>query len=266
MTRAMLSFFLPSILASALIVSAAPKEYLCYRTAETLAIDGNLDESSWRKAPVTDLFIDIEGDARPRPRFNTRARMLWDDQYFYIGAEMDEPHVWGTLTERDSVILHDNDFEVFIDPNGDRDEYYELEINALNTVWDLFLPKPYMDGGKAQDSWDIIGLKTAVKVSGTLNDPSDVDKGWSVEMAIPWKALGEYAHKPAPPADGDQWRVNFSRVEWRHEIVDGKYRKTPDVKEDNWVWSPQGVINMHAPENWGYIRFTTVTAGKERAK
>jgi len=262
----MLPFFLAFILIPAMVVSEAPKEYLCYRVAETLKIDGNLDELSWRKAPATDVFVDIEGGGKPRPRFTTRARMLWDDQYFYIGAEMDEPHVWGTLTKRDSVIFHDNDFEVFIDPNGDRDEYYELEINALNTAWDLFLPKPYMDGGKAQDSWDINGLETAVKVTGTLNDPSDVDKGWSVEMAIPWKALAAYAHKPAPPGDGDQWRVNFSRVEWRHEIVDGKYRKTPNTKEDNWVWSPQGVVNMHVPEKWGYVRFTTVAAGKGRAQ
>jgi hypothetical protein len=264
--RTLSGFFLVIMLTGAAVVSAAPKEYLCYRTAEPLRIDGNLDELSWMRAPATEDFIDIEGDAGPRPRFATRARMLWDDQYFYVGAELEEPHVWGTLTKRDSVIFHDNDFEVFIDPDGDRNEYYELEINALNTVWDLFLPRPYMDGGKAQDSWDIIGLKTAVKVAGTLNDPSDVDKGWSVEMAIPWKALAEYAHKPAPPRDGDQWRVNFSRVEWRHEIVDGKYGKTPNVKEDNWVWSPQGVVNMHVPEKWGYVRFTTVEAGKGKAQ
>src|SRR5215468_10761317 len=262
MARTMITFFWTIILIPAMIVSAAPKEYLCYRTSEPLRIDGNLDELSWRRAPATEDFIDIEGDARPRPRFATRARMLWDDQYFYIGAELDEPHVWGTLTKRDSVIFHDNDFEVFIDPNGDRNEYYELEINALNTVWDLFLPKPYRDGGKARNDWDIIGLKTAVHVTGTLNDPTDQDKGWSVEMAIPWKALAEYAHKPAPPVEGDRWRVNFSRVEWRHEIVDGKYRKTPDTKEDNWVWSPQGVIDMHRPEMWGIVRFTTATPGK----
>ncbi len=242
------------------------KEYICYRTAGKIVIDGRLDEMSWRDAPATDPFVDIEGDAKPRPRFTTRAKMLWDDQFFYIGAEMEEPHVWATLTKRDSVIFHDNDFEVFIDPNGDRDEYYELEINALNTVWDLFLPKPYRDGGKARHSWDINGLKTAVEVMGTLNDPSDEDKGWSVEMALPWKALAEYAHKPAPPVDGAEWRVNFSRVEWVHEIVDGRYRKIANTKEDNWVWSPQGVIDMHLPEKWGYVRFSTVTSGRAKRR
>jgi len=248
------------------LASAKPKEYVCQRTKGKITIDGRLNESSWRNAPATDEFVDIEGDLKPRPRFTTRAKMLWDDQYFYISAEMEEPHVWGTLTRRDSVIFHNNDFEVFIDPNGDRDEYYELEINALNTVWDLFLPKPYRDGGKAQDNWDIVGLKTAVKINGTLNNPVDRDRGWSVEMAIPWKALAEYAHKSAPPADGDEWRVNFSRVEWQHEIVEGKYRKVAGTKEDNWVWSPQGVIDMHRPEMWGVVRFSKISVESRRGK
>jgi hypothetical protein len=69
--------------------------------------------------------------------------------------------------------------------------------------------------------------------------------------------LAEYAHKPAPPKEGDEWRVNFSRVQWRLDVVDGKYRKMAGTKEDNWVWSPQGVINMHVPEKWGVVRFTT---------
>jgi hypothetical protein len=249
-----------------LLAQIKPKEYTCQRAIGKITIDGKLNEAAWRKAPTTDLFVDIEGDAKPRPRFATRAKMLWDNQYFYISAELDEPHVWGTLTKRDSVIFHDNDFEVFIDPNGDRDEYYELEINALNTVWDLFLPKPYRDGGKAQNSWDIVGLKTAVQIRGTLNNPHDTDKGWTVEMALPWQVLGEYAHKAAPPTDGDQWRINFSRVEWQHEIVDGKYRKVANTKEDNWVWSPQGVIDMHRPEMWGHVRFASKATGKAKTK
>ncbi len=246
--------------ASAMTLLAQPKEYVCHRTKAKISIDGKLNE--WRNVPATDAFVDIEGDRKPRPRFTTRAKMLWDDQYFYIAAELEEPHIWGTLTKRDSVIFHDNDFEVFIDPNGDRNEYYEFEINALNTGWDLFLPKPYRDGGKAQDSWDIMGLKTAVQINGTLNNPTDKDKGWSVELALPWKALAEYAHKAAPPNDGDEWRVNFSRVEWQHEIAGGKYRKIANTKEDNWVWSPQGVIDMHRPEMWGVVRFTTRTKTK----
>jgi hypothetical protein len=239
-----------------------PKGYVCSRAREPIQIDGRLDDDAWKAAPWTDPFVDIEGDVRPRPRFQTRAKMLWDDTYFYVAALLEEPHVWGTLKKHDSVVFQDNDFEIFIDPDGDNHEYYEIEINALNTEWDLFLKKAYRDGGPAINQWEVPGLRTAVHVSGTLNNPEDRDTSWSVEFAIPWKALAEFAHRPTPPRDGDQWRVNFSRVEWQHEIVDGKYRKVPNTREDNWVWSPQGVVDMHRPERWGYVQFSTAAPGQ----
>ena len=238
-----------------------PKGYVCYRAAHTIEIDGDITKAVWQAAAWTDDFVDIEGDLRPLPRFRTRAKMLWDDRYFYIAVEMEEPHVWGTLTERDCVIFQDNDFELFIDPDGDNHLYYELEVNALNTVWDLLLVKPYRDGGPAINGWDIAGLQTAVQVQGTLNDPTDTDTGWTVEIALPWKALKECTQRPAPPQHGDQWRVNFSRVQWQTEIVEGATRKVAGTREDNWVWTPQGVVDMHRPEQWGYVQFSTQVQG-----
>jgi hypothetical protein len=232
-----------------------PLEYTSPRAQTAPRIDGKLGDPIWSQAPWTSDFVDIEGSAKPKPRFRTRAKMAWDDEYFYVAAELEEPHVWATLTEHDSVIFHDNDFEVFIDPNGDTLEYFEFEINALNTGWDLFLRKPYRFGGKADNGWEIPGLKTAVAIRGTLNNPNDRDEGWTVEIAFPWKAFGERARMPIPPRPGDRWRVNFSRVEWQHEVVNGRYQRVKDTKEDNWVWSPQGEINMHIPEKWGYVRF-----------
>ena len=237
-----------------LALMVEPLGYTCPRAPAPLKIDGVIDEQ-WKSAPWTSDFVDIEGAAKPLPRYRTRARMMWDAQYFYIAAELSEPHVWGTLLKHDSVIFQDNDFEVFVDPNGDSHEYFEFEINALNTSWDLFLPKPYKDGGSADNGWEIPGLRTAVSVRGTLNDSRDADDGWSVEIAIPWSAFGGRARMPLPPRDGDQWRVNFSRVEWVHELVAGKYRRVPGKKEDNWVWSPQGKVNIHLPEHWGYVQF-----------
>jgi len=139
-----------------------PRAYVAYRASSSLWIDGQLNDGPWKNAPWSDVFVDIEGDAKPKPRHATRVKMLWDQIYLYIGAELEEPHLWATLKEHDTVIFRDNDFEVFIDPNGDNHEYYELEINALNTTWDLFLPKPYKDDGKALDDWEIAGMKTAV--------------------------------------------------------------------------------------------------------
>jgi hypothetical protein len=232
-----------------------PRGYVCVRASSPLTVDGRLDEGAWRDAAWTDDFVDIEGDRKPRPTLRTRVKMLWDDMYFYIGADLAEPHLWGTMKEHDSVLFHENDFEFFIDPNGDNHEYYEFEINALGTGWDLLLPRPYKDEGKAVNNWEIRGLKSAVHLDGTLNDPRDVDRGWSIELAVPWTALGELARRPSPPRDGDQWRVNFSRVQWTIEASERRYKKVEGTKEHNWVWSPQHVIDMHRPESWGYVQF-----------
>ena len=146
------------------------RHYIAYRLTERLEVDGKLAETSWGMAPWSEPFVDIEGAAKPAPRFRTRVKMLWDDAFFYIGAELDEPHVWATLTEHDSVIYHDNDFELFVDPDGDTHEYYELEINALGTVWDLFLMKPYRDGGTAL-RWNSLAWWSLGKTSETAVSP-----------------------------------------------------------------------------------------------
>jgi hypothetical protein len=247
----------------------APKHYVCHRIAGTISVDGKLDEESWKRAAWTDYFVDIEGDLEPAPLYKTRVKMLWDQKYLYIGAEIQEPSLWATLTQRDTVIFRDNDFEVFIDPNGATQPYYEMEINALGTVWDLLLRKPYRDVEKAAvNAWDIKGLKAGVSLQGTLNDPTDVDTGWTVEMAFPWEVIGEGALPGAPPEDGAQWRINFSRVEWRTRLENGTYVKETDPKtgqafpEYNWVWSPQGLINMHYPEMWGFVQFADNVVGE----
>jgi hypothetical protein len=254
-------------------VAWAPFEYVCRRTAGPIKVDGRLDEASWVNADWTEVFGDIEGPSRPEPRFRTRAQMLWDDAFLYIGAYLEEPHLWATLTERDSIIFQDNDFEVFIDPDGDTHAYYELEMNALNTVWDLLLVKPYRDGGPAVHAWDIQGLRTGVHLMGTLNDPGDRDKAWTVEIALPFDVLKECVPgKPERPEPGEQWRVNFSRVEYGLDIVNGRYVKKKDaasgqpLPEDNWTWTPQGVINIHYPEMWGFVQFSSKTPGRGRER
>jgi hypothetical protein len=238
-----------------------PQHYVSHHTAEPIELDGRGDEAAWESAAWTEKFVDIEGDRKPLPTYRTRAKMIWDDEYLYVFARLDEPHVWGTITKKNAVMFHDNDFEVFIDPDGDNHDYYEFEMNALNTIWELSLDRPYMDGGPLHNPNNIDGVRTAVFIDGTLNDPSDTDRGWSVEIAFPWKGLARHrgaAH--SPPRDGDQWRVGYSRVEWKTDIVEGKYVKRKG-REDNWVWSPQGLINMHRPERWGFVQFSTNTPG-----
>ena len=152
------------------------------------------------------------------------------------------------------MIFHDNDFEVFLNPSGDGRNYFEFEINALNTGWDLFLPKPYREGGKADNSWEIPGLRTAVAIQGTLNDAERprprLDGG--DRLSVDRLRLARPCHPPALRRYlADQFLARGVADRRRRQ----SYRKVPNKPEDNWVWSPQGLINMHVPDRWGYVQF-----------
>jgi len=245
-----------------------PESYVAYQTSTPIVPDGILDEEAWSKAPWTNFFRDIEGSKKPEPWFKTHAKVLWDDTNIYFAAELEEPHVWAKLRQRDTIIFIDNDFEIFIDPDGDTHTYYELEVNAFGTPWDLLLLKPYRDGGQAVFGWDIDGLKVGTHIDGTINNPSDKDKGWTIEIVIPLKVMRECTIGGQLPNPGDQWRLGFSRVEWRTHVENGAYKKDINpatgrpFPEENWIWSPQGRINMHMPEMWGYLQFSGIKAGE----
>ena len=268
---------------------AEPLSYRARFTPVRPAFGGSLEQGAWAMAPWTEDFVDIEGSRRPAPAYRTRAKLLWDDRWLYVGAELEEPHVWSTLAKHDEIVFHDNDFEAFIDPDGNGREYYEIEINARGTVFDLFLHRPYREGAPAIHDWDVGGaFERAIVFRGTPDDPRDVDSGWTVMLAIPWSAFvpprdaridalpegqrdfGDRARAGAAPRDGDTWRINFSRVQWRHnheELAAGgvrtgrtlqgpePYAKRAGMAEDNWVWSPQWAVDMHLPQFWGRVTF-----------
>jgi hypothetical protein len=124
---------------------------------------------------------------------------------------------------------------------------------------ELFLNKPYKNGGTYDMNWNAEGMKTAVGLHGTLNNQNDIDTSWTLEMKIPFTALKKEG-RVYMPQKGSSWRINFSRVEWNMEMRDGKYQvrkneQGKNVPEDNWVWSPIGLINMHIPEKWGFVVF-----------
>jgi len=244
------------------------RNYVVYQTLNDLHIDGKGDEASWKKAEWTGDFADIEGDKKPQPLHPTRVKMLWDHQCLYILAELTEPHIWSYYTTRDQIVYHENDFEIFIDPDNDTHNYYEFELNAANTLFDLFLPKPYRNGGQPLISWNSAGFRSAVFIDGTLNNPADTDRQWTVEMAIPFASMN-VGDTVSTPVDGQIWRINFSRVNWQTEGIDGKYQRKKDektgrpVSEYNWVWSPTGEINMHTPERWGMLQFSGNSVKKQ---
>ena len=219
---------------------------------------------------------------------DTRAAVLWDDTYLYVGYWVEEPFVEATLTERDSLIYKNNDVELFI---AGRDAYYEFEINAFGTIYEVFFiwEQAFESSGYARRpefdrtregvrpfngvgfkkhprgprigywNWDMPGLATAVHVDGTINDNRDRDRGWTVELRIPWRSLEPLAMpdgRALPPRDGDVWRMDFSRF--------NQYKEAPPAKDPGgWAWSPHGVWDSHVPELFPRVRFSTEPVGSE---
>lgn len=259
--------------------SIQPARYTCYRAAGPIVVDGKLDEASWRMAPKSTPFVDI---VTGEPGwFDTRVALLWDDEHLYFGFWVEETDVWGTMTQRDSKIWEENDVEVFI---GGTNAYYEFEVNALNTVYEVFWiwkdilkpGSPYYGrqefdpatqrtmvldgvGGHVHErgerwgflDWDFPGLRTAVHVDGTVNRREERDRGWTVELAFPWRGLADIAGgRSLPPKDGDVWRIDCSRFEKigrNREVLD------PCV---GWTWNRHGHYDSHIPEVFPYVTFS----------
>ena len=242
-----------------------PRQYVVYRTAGGISVDGRLDEESWQLAPWTADFGHIQSAAAyARPHLRTRARMLWDDEHLYAAVELEEPHLVAHVVDKDEEIYDDNDIEMFIDVDGDSQDYIELEFNALGTVWDMLLPKEYSRGGlplshpriPESPPWSLEGMRAAVRVDGSLNYPFDTDAGWVIELSIPWASMAPMDRAGNPLNRGGRTlRVNFSRVQhpWSREtwpITDWEDTGGPVW---DWTWSPVLVYNMHACETWGRL-------------
>ena len=256
------------------------KHYTAYRVSEVPTIDGRLDEQAWRAAPKSPRFVDMV-DGTPGLH-DTRAAVLWDDTNLYVAFWLEEPFVEATLTERDAPIYQNNDAEIFI---AGQDAYYEFEINAYGTIYEVFfiweqeydaagyddLPefKREVEGVQPFDgvgfrphprglrigyfNWDFPGLKSAVHIDGTLNDNSDRDRGWTVEVALPWAGMKPLAMpdgRPLPPKAGDTWRMDFSRFNQYREAA-------PNGDSGGWFWSSHGVVDSHVPELYPFVHFST---------
>jgi len=260
--------------------------YACLRTPAPPAIDGDLEKEAWLRAPKSERFVDLVTGAPAR--FETRMAGLWDDKNLYLAFWLEEPDVRALLRERDSFLWTENDLEVFI---AGPDCYYELEVNALGTIYEVFFiwqdawrrggffDRPEFDPaarradvlGGFQDSlrhgrhprgkrwafldWDFPGLRWAVRVDGTVNDSDDTDRGWTVELAFPWKGMTDLAQgRSLPPRPGDAWRMAFMRFE---TVETGGKRLQPDP---GWALNRHGVYDSHIPECFSFVEFSDRTA------
>ena len=237
--------------------------------------------------PRSPRFVDmVSGEPA---LYDTRMACQWDDVRFYVAYWVEEPQVRATLTERDSFIWNDNDVELFV---GGDDCYYELEINAFGTVYEVFLvwqdalkrgsrfDRPELDlyGGNV----DLLGgfqdaeplgqapPRAALRVPGLRprrardrgpgrrHDQRPVHDGPGLDgrdgPPLEEPRLPVRRADPAP-GEGETLRCDFSRFEALR--VHGK----PLPENPGWSLNPHGVYDSHIPESFSVVHFTEKTAG-----
>ncbi|NMO22424.1 carbohydrate-binding family 9-like protein [Pyxidicoccus fallax] len=210
-------------------------EYTVTRASKAPVLDGVLDDAAWKAASPVVLRGSFDG--RPA-RLRTEARLVYDDAALYVAFDIEDPDIWGTLKQRDDPIYEQEVVEVFLDANADGRTYNELQVSPHNVIFDAYFPARRQGMDKTWDS----EMKTALKIRGTLDDASDRDEGWTVEMRIPFARLAEVPH--IPPQKGDRWRFNLYRLE-HHE------RRTVEGQ----AFSPLFVGDFHALPRFGWLTF-----------
>jgi len=243
-----------------------PPTCVVHKISSPIKIDGKLDEECWKKAPKMEFLGIADGS---RPPWTSYGKMLWDDEYFYIGISIEDPNVWATMDQDTPVptarVHHDPQYimnndgfaKIFFDPDADGITYGELHINPFNKADRWYFNYPYHIYGEKWHDWTkpdnfhldhrYKGLKKAVFIDGTLNNPNDNDKGWSLEVAFPWDSIKPLTHGSCPPDPGDVWRAHIGRV----------YKNEPGTPNMYYTWPVIGVVDCHRLRRWGYIVFAS---------
>lgn len=213
---------------------------------ERITIDGKLTEAAWQAAPTTGAFVH-PGSGKPDAKLNVQgsAKLLWDDEHLYVAFEVSDKKLVGGFDkkEKDPHLWTKDTVELMIDPDGDGDnkDYYEIQVNPQNLVFDSRFddynkPKGGAEGPFGHEDWSA-KLQSAVVLDGKLDD-DDEDKGYTVELRLPFKSFDKA--KTVPPALGDVWRINLYAMQDNGGVA----------------WSPiLGKGNFHKASRFGKILF-----------
>ena len=180
------------------------------RAIGPITVDGVASEPAWATAATSQEFVTAEGSGEPVGK--AIARLTWDDQALYAFITVTDSDVWSQYKNHDEPLWKQDCVELFIDADGNRRGYVELQVNPNNATFDSWFATTRAQPG--DPSWDS-GMVTAVKLRGTT-EPGDTDQGWDVEIAIPWPAVrgrDDAMQVHLPPQLGDRWRMNVVRVD-----------------------------------------------------
>lgn len=211
--------------------------YEVKRATSRIVIDGKLDDGAWKNAAAVTFQFPWEKQTGAKQK--TTARLLWDDQYLYVGYDCEDTDIVAHFDKHDDPTYRDDAVEIFINPRPGENAYVGMEMNARAVLYDYFFdfPKIFIK------RFDLEGVQLATHIRGTLNLTGDTDQGWSLEVAIPWKNFDDLAK--VPPAAGSQWTANMNR--W-----DGT---EPNRRLSQWSDSGLVQASPHNPDRFGKLTF-----------
>ena len=219
------------------------------KDTDTVTVDGKLDEPFWANAAWTPSFTAPNGSDALVPQ--VKAAFFWTPTTLYVGVKSEDTDVWTDFTERDSNTWEQEVIEMFIDADGDQKDYLELQVTPANVVFDARFEAKRSDLAKAR-AWNMSDFRSAAFVDGTLNNRGDVDRGFSVEMAIPVAEVPGAPHNPV--AANDVWRVNLFRWDF-----------PKGGKQAASAFSPPIVPDFHALDRFGRLLFVDPAAAPTSA-
>ena len=235
-TKTITGFLLVSALSFATLASAEVPEYQVMRTTGKITIDGVLDEADWAAAKSVGDFVFKfwkEGEKE-----QTEVKLLWDDDFLYICYNCKDKHIWADHYNTNSDTYADDAVELFWNPNpGAGDNYYMFEFNCIGNL--LSVCNDHKIPIKQNK---IIPPHISQTIKGTVNNDSDEDTGWILEVAV---RFSDYPglFDGSTPKDGDMWRIGLNRC-------GGK------VNPQESQWSPSQTRSFHSPKDFGKIFFS----------
>jgi hypothetical protein len=193
---------------------------------ELPALSADAASPFWREIDSSLLREAVSGAP---PQQATSLRVAWNTHELRALFHSEDAHISATLTEHDAPLYTEEVVEVFLDPIGDLECYFEIEVNPLNAVLDLVLRRN-RSGYRKEFAWDCADLRTCVRCDAA---------SWSAELSIPFASLTD-----RPPTAGTEWRANFTRID-----------RPPGVERELSAWSPTRRPTFHVPERFGLLQF-----------
>jgi hypothetical protein len=214
-------------------------------------LDGKLSEYAWENVADTGMFVNVAtGKSAADSPVQGSAKLIWDETALYLGVTVKDQDLVGGFDKKqtDPHLWTKDCVEIMIDPDGDGDnkDYYEIQVNPQNLVFDSFFdgynqPRKEPDGPFGHEEWSS-KLESAVQLKGTLDNSKDKDEGYVVEIKIPWASLDKA--KKLPPEPGSSWRLNLyamhdnQGVAWSPILGQGNFHKASRFGRVEWVTQP----------------------------